>query len=183
MAAKGYWDAFQLVEQSIRQVLIGENSGRILANEHGDWFRALFGPSVISGLLKPSDLSGYRNDQVYISNSMHVPLNKEAVRDAMPALMELIEQETEASVRAVLGHFMFVFIHPYMDGNGRMARFLLNLMLTSGGYPWTVIPVQERDRYMNSLEEASVHLNIKPFVELISYLVSKTMKGEPVATI
>jgi hypothetical protein len=64
-----------------------------------------------------------------------------------------------------------------------MARFLLNLMLTSGGYPWTVIPVQERDRYMNSLEEASVHLNIKPFVELISYLVSKTMKGEPVATI
>jgi hypothetical protein len=183
MAAKGYWDAFQLVEQSIRQVLIGENSGRILANEHGDWFRALFGPSVISGLLKPSDLSGYRNDQVYISNSMHVPLNKEAVRDAMPALMELIEQETEASVRAVLGHFMFVFIHPYMDGNGRMARFLLNLMLTSGGYPWTVIPVQERDRYMNSLEEASVHLNIKPFVELICYLVSKTMKGEPVATI
>lgn len=183
MAAKGYWDAFQLVEQSIRKVLNEENAGEVLNNDHGDWFRALFGPSIISGILKPSDLAGYRNNQVYITNSMHVPLNKDAVRDAMPELMDLLAQESEASVRAVLGHFIFVFIHPYMDGNGRMARFIMNLMLASGGYPWTVIPVQERSNYMNSLEEASVNLNIKPFVELISHLVNETMKGTPVATI
>jgi hypothetical protein len=50
----------------------------------------------------------------------------------------LLHQEDEASVRGVLGHFMFVYIHPYMDGNGRMGRFLMNLMLASGGYPWTI---------------------------------------------
>ena len=183
MAAKGYWDTFQMVEQSIRKVLTGENAGEVLDNDHGDWYRALFGPSVVSGLLKPADLAGYRNHQVYITNSMHVPLNSEAVRDAMPVLMELLSQESEASVKAVLGHFIFVFIHPYMDGNGRMGRFIMNLMLASGGYPWTVIPVQQRSKYMKSLEEASVNLNILPFVEFLSHLVNESMKGKPVANI
>ena len=183
MAAKGYWDAFQMVEKSIRKVLIGDNAGEVLDNDHGDWYRALFGPSVVSGLLKPADLAGYRNHQVYITNSMHVPLNSEAVRDAMPVLMELLAEESEASVRAVLGHFIFVFIHPYMDGNGRMGRFIMNLMLASGGYPWTVIPVQQRSKYMKSLEEASVNLNILPFVEFLSHLVNESMQGKPVASI
>ena len=183
MAAKGYWDAFQMVEKSIRKVLTGDNAGEVLDNDHGDWYRALFGPSVVSGLLKPADLAGYRNHQVYITNSMHVPLNSEAVRDAMPVLMELLAEESEASVRAVLGHFIFVFIHPYMDGNGRMGRFIMNLMLASGGYPWTVIPVQQRSKYMKSLEEASVNLNILPFVEFLSHLVNESIQGKPVASI
>ena len=183
MAAKGYWDAFQMVEKSIRKVLTGDNAGEVLDNDHGDWYRALFGPSVVSGLLKPADLAGYRSHQVYITNSMHVPLNSEAVRDAMPVLMELLAEESEASVRAVLGHFIFVFIHPYMDGNGRMGRFIMNLMLASGGYPWTVIPVQQRSKYMKSLEEASVHLNILPFVEFLGHLVNESMQGKPVANI
>ena len=183
MAAKGYWDAFQMVEKSIRKVLTGENVGEVLDNDLGDWYRALFGPSVVSGLLKPADLAGYRNHQVYITNSMHVPLNSEAVRDAMPVLMELLAEESEASVKAVLGHFIFVFIHPYMDGNGRMGRFIMNLMLASGGYPWTVIPVQQRSKYMKSLEEASVNLNILPFVEFLSHLVNESMQGKPVASI
>ena len=51
---------------------------------------------------------------------------------------------------------IFVFVHPYMDGNARMGRFLMNTMLASGGYPWTVIPVESRDEYMQSLEKASI---------------------------
>lgn len=46
----------------------------------------------------------------------------------MPVLMELLESEDNVIVRAVLGHFFFVYIHPYMDGNGRTARFLMNVM-------------------------------------------------------
>ncbi len=50
-----------------------------------------------------------------------------------------------------------MYIHPYMDGNGRMAKFLMNnVMLAIGGFPWTVIPVQERDPYMVALKSASV---------------------------
>lgn len=183
MAARGYWQAFQQVEQSVRKILDGANAGKVADHDHGDWFRELFAPSVIAGLLKASDLAGYRNHQVYIGNSKHTPLNKEAVREAMPTLFELLQNEKEASVRAVLGHFVFVFIHPYMDGNGRMGRFLMNAMLASGGYPWTVIPVENRDEYMNALESASVGQDIKPFASFLAYLVHKGMTGQPVANL
>jgi hypothetical protein len=183
MAARGYWMAFNAVKVSLNRILRGENPG-IVANEgHGDWYRELFAPSVAVGLLKPSDLAGYRNNQVYIGQSKHTPINKEGVRDVMPLLFELLEQEEEACVRAVMGHFVFVFTHPYMDGNGRIGRFLMNAMLVSGGYPWTVIPVELRANYMNALEEASVNKNIRPFAEFISYLVTAGLKGEPIAKV
>jgi Fic family protein len=57
----------------------------------------------------------------------------------MPMLFDLLEHEPEPGVRAVLGHWVFGFIHLYPDGNGRIARFLMNALLASGGYPWTVI--------------------------------------------
>jgi Fic family protein len=69
---------------------------------------------------------------------MHAPASYAAIRDAMPELFSLLREEPEASVRVVLGHFIFVYIHPYIDGNGRTGRFLMNTMLASGGYPWTV---------------------------------------------
>ncbi|MEP7255933.1 MAG: Fic family protein [Ferruginibacter sp.] len=177
MAARGYWQATQKVRESILKILNGKNAGIVTDADHGDWYRELFAPSVTAGILKASDLAGYRSHLVYISNSMHVPLNKDAVRDAMPALMELLENEPEASVRAVLGHFIFVYIHPYMDGNGRIGRFLMNVMLASGGYPWTVIPVTERKTYMEALEKASVEKDIEAFAKFLSYLVAEAMEG------
>jgi len=182
MAARGYWQAFNAVKSSILRIFSGENAGLVAEQDHGEWYRELFSPSVTIGLLKPSDLAGYRNNQVYIAQSKHTPINKEAVRDVMPCLFDLLAHEPEASVRAVLGHFMFVYTHPYMDGNGRVGRFLMNAMLVSGGYPWTVIPVEERDNYMSALEKASVDQDIKPFAEFLAYLVAASLKGEPIAT-
>lgn len=183
MAAKGYYEAFKAVERSVERILKGANAGETVDQDHGEWYRELFSPSVAVGLLKASDLAGYRNHHVYIGGSMHTPLNKEAIRDAMPTLFDLLRDEPEASVRATLGHFIFVFIHPYMDGNGRMGRFLMNAMLASGGYPWTVIPVERRDEYMAALEQASVGQNIGPFASLLAFLVNRSLQGTPVATI
>ncbi|MDR3243736.1 MAG: Fic family protein, partial [Elusimicrobiota bacterium] len=171
-----YWQTFVAVKKSITKILSGQNAGKIVESDHRIWYQELFAPNAASGLLKPSDLIGYRTHQVYIRASRHTPLNPQAIRDAMPVLFDLLKNETNPAVRAVLGHFFFVYIHPYMDGNGRLARFLMNVMLISGGYKWTVIPVGKRDEYMDALEKASQEENIKDFVKFIARLVKKASK-------
>ena len=171
LAARGYWLAFQAVEKSIEEVLGGKNPGDVCDEQHRTWYRELFSPSVVAGIIDASDLAGYRRDQVYIRRSKHVPLNYSAVRDCMPTFFDLLRHEMDPAVRVVLGHFIFVYIHPYMDGNGRIGRFLMNVMLAAGGYRWTVIPVTRRNEYMSALERASVDQDIEPFTVFLADLV------------
>lgn len=101
----------------------------------------------------------------------------------MPAFFYLLREEAHPAVRVVLGHFFFVYIHPYMDGNGRIGRLLMNVMLASGGYPWTVVPVGDRNAYMNALELASGGEDIFPFANFIAGLVRKCLAGEPLPAV
>jgi fido (protein-threonine AMPylation protein) len=167
LAARGYWQAFQAVKSNIAEIIAGGNPGTLVRTTHRDWYRELFQPCVAAGLISASALAGYRNDAVYLRTSRYVPPRWEAVRDAMPALFDLIEAEPEPAVRAVLGHWLFGYIHPYPDGNGRMARFVMNAMLASGGYPWTVIRVDDRNAYLAALDDASINLDIVPFARFI----------------
>jgi hypothetical protein len=168
LAARGYYLAFQAVRQSIGKVLATSNAGLVVKRDHHDWYAELFGPSVTAGIVEASQLTGYRRGPVFIRNSMHTPLPSQALLDSLETLWDLIEAEPEASVRAVLGHHLFVFIHPYYDGNGRIGRFLMNTLLASGGYPWTVIRMSRRDVYMKALEAASVQGQITPLAEFIA---------------
>lgn len=171
-AARGYARAFSLVQQGIGQVLDRESPGLVVAEHLHAWFRALFSPNVEAGALEEHDLIGYRRQPVYIKGSMHVPPPGNAVPDCMAGFLDLLHKEEDPAARSVLGHFMFVYIHPYMDGNGRLARFLMNTMLASGGYPWTVIPLTQRTEYMASLEAASVRADIVPFARFLGALVT-----------
>jgi fido (protein-threonine AMPylation protein) len=167
LAARGYWQAFQLVKKEVERVITGENPATLARTVHNDWYRELFQPSVTAGLIEAGTLAGYRNIPVYLRGSRYVPPRWEAVRDAIPALFDLLEKEPEPSVRAVLGHWLFGYIHPYPDGNGRMARFLMNVMLASGGYPWTVIRIRDRRSYLSALDRASIEMDIHPFTTFI----------------
>jgi hypothetical protein len=167
-AALGYYRAFQAVTTALGRILGGEPAATVVAEDHGRWYRQLFSASVDANLLAASDLAGYRNGPVYIKNATHVPPPAEAVCDMMPAFFELLAAEPTAGVRAVLGHFFFVFIHPYMDGNGRMARFIMNAMLASGGFPWTVISHEQRAAYFTALDAASARSDIGPFARFIA---------------
>ncbi len=183
LAARGYWQAFQVVKGDVAAIIAGANAGSIVRDQHRVWYRELFQPCVAAGLITPGALAGYRNDAVYLRTSRYVPPRWEAVRDAMPALFNLLENEPNAGVRAVLGHWMFGYIHPYPDGNGRMARFLMNAMLASGGYPWTVIRKEDRTPYLAALDSASIDLDIAPFAGFVAERVRWSLEpgaaGQP----
>lgn len=174
MAAKGYFETYKQVTSLIKRGLHEQSSpGVLLRKALAHWHLALFSSSVTAGIVTAADLAGYRNRPVFIRNAEHVPPPAEALIDAMDVMFELLCNEDSAAVRAVLGHFVFVFIHPYIDGNGRLGRFILNFMLATGGYMWTVVPASQRAEYMDALAQASSRRNIVPFAQMMSRLASE----------
>lgn len=171
LAARGYYQAYELLKQGVAECFAGRDPAQLCVKQQQDWHFQLFEPCIRAGIVKASDLLGYRRHQVYIRNSMHTPLNPDAVLDAMGALSELMKNEENALVRAVLGHFFFVYIHPYMDGNGRTARFVMNSQLVTAGYSWVVVPVERRQEYVSALEQASVGEDIEAFARFIGSLM------------
>lgn len=176
LAAFGYWHAFQRVRNIVAEIIRGAKPADAVRSTHQDWFREMFMPFVAAGMFEDSLLAGYRNHAVFLRGSRHVPPRWEAVVDAMPAMFDLLEREPEPSVRAVLGHWLFGYVHPYMDGNGRLARFLMNTMLASGGYPWTIIRVEDRNAYLAALEDASIRQDIEPFAKFVAEQVLRSME-------
>lgn len=81
------------------------------------------------------------------------------------------QHPVEVAARA---HKEFVFIHPFVDGNGRVARLLMNLILLQSGYTIAIIPPVLRHEYIELLEEA--HRDEKPFLEFIARAVKETMR-------
>jgi len=182
LAARGYWEAFQLVKASVAEILEGGDAAAIVERDRNAWYRALFAPSVAAGILRARDLAGYRNHPVFILTSHYVPPRAEAVMDGMIALFEQIRNEPEPAVRAVLGHWLFGYIHPYPDGNGRTGRFLLNALFASGGYPWTIVRKDDRTEYLAALNAASISANIAPFADLMARRMAAALQERPVAS-
>lgn len=170
LAARGYYQAFMRLQKSVSACMSGEKMD--IESEINDWHYELFDPCVQAGIISPADLVGYRTSQVYIRGSKHTPLPVNAVNASIRALCELIESEEDSFVKGVLGHFFFVYIHPYMDGNGRTARFLMNMLLCSSGYSWVVVPVERRSEYMQSLEKASIEEDIRDFAKFVVSLLN-----------
>ncbi|MEI7610010.1 MAG: Fic family protein [Rhodospirillaceae bacterium] len=176
LAARGYWQAFQRVKAAVADILRGAPAAEVVRSSYRDWYREMFAPAVAAGTLRADALAGYRNMPVYLRGSRHVPPRWETLPDAMMALLDCLGNEPSPTVRAVLGHWLFGYVHPYPDGNGRMARFLMNAMLASGGYPWTVIRQENRSEYMAALEAASVGDDLEPFARFIATAVNTGQK-------
>lgn len=178
MAAKGYLDAFEMVKDAAVQAyeFREHDSGiaaRLFGEHHQSWYQKLFGPSVAFGILERADLVGYRRQMVFLRGSLHSPPHYDYVRDGMEALCECVTQEQDAFVRAVLGHWLFGFIHPYMDGNGRIARFIMNVFLASGGYPWAIVRVDDREEYMRAQEAASVNDQLESLARFLRTCIER----------
>ncbi|WP_210499191.1 Fic family protein [Vibrio crassostreae] len=185
LAAKGYHDAFQevknLLSDAHREGLDGLELDYLIDVAFTVIYTALFKPCVNAGIVDATDLAGYRKGAIMIRHSMHVPPRSESLMDCMQALKDLIVAEESFAVKAVLGHWLLGFIHPFPDGNGRTSRFIMNLLLMLGGYNWTVVLVERRDEYLAALEKASVGGDVTQFACFIQELMIEQAATPPQA--
>lgn len=101
------------------------------------------------------DFAGsYRTGAVRIAGSNHVPPNPIKVPDLMETLFAEIQTTTDSVERAAKLHYGIARIHPFTDGNGRVARLAMNFVLLSAGYPPVSISTDLRQDYYNALEAA-----------------------------
>lgn len=176
LAARGYYDAFNDVLKSITEAYNNEDLNFLIDVGITQWYTSLFSSCVKAGMINEIDLAGFRKGPIYIRASRHVPPASEQLMDNMTALKECISEENSFLVKAILGHFFIGYIHPFIDGNGRTARFLMNFLLIVGGYKWVVIKQETRRKYLDALEAASVDKNMIPFVDFIQATIKNADK-------
>ena len=119
----------------------------------------------------------YRNGQVYLEGSDHMPPPAFEVPQLIQDLLEWLEknpEELRPIESAAVFHHKFVEIHPFDDGNGRVGRLLMNLLLIKNGYPLTVIKTMDRRRYYESLIKAD-NGNYKPIVNFVARCVEQSL--------
>lgn len=121
----------------------------------------------------------YRTENVVISGAKHIPPKHYEIGDMMQKLVAEYQNEWSKFhpvVRATLLHGEFVKIHPFIDGNGRTSRLLLNFELMKYGYTPIIIKNEERSKYYDALDHAHTTMNYAPFLMLVSKLVIESEK-------
>jgi len=121
----------------------------------------------------------YRKVQVFISGTQFVPPSPDKVPILMKefsANISELEKDCHPVEYAALLHKEFVEIHPFVDGNGRTARLLMNLALLQHGYCVTIIPPILRSDYIGAIKKSQEIKDDKPFVNFISNMVYESCK-------
>lgn len=124
---------------------------------------------IILSKIDDSNAGRYRNVPVRIAGSTVVMPNPLKVPDLMSQFMtwlHLNNSEHPVTIAAD-AHFKFVSIHPFIDGNGRTARLLMNLLLMQEGYPPALIRKEDRLQYINAIEKGQLHGKMDDYYHII----------------
>jgi len=120
----------------------------------------------------------YRDQQVFISGAKHTPPAPLLIFEKMKQLMDWYNTEgikLHPVVRGAMLHAIFVGIHPFIDGNGRTSRLLLNLELMKDGYPPVVIKVENRLFNYEALDKAHTTQDYDDFIQLVAAEVNDSL--------
>jgi len=110
----------------------------------------------------------YRHQPVFIRGSSFVPPNYLKVPELMEFLIGFLNSIKKDDLRkAILAHLGLAAIHPFIDGNGRVARLLMNLILFRAGWPIIIVKKERRGDYLNSLEAIQKDSKDKQFLNLM----------------
>ncbi|KAH7684657.1 fic protein family protein [Aphelenchoides avenae] len=132
----------------------------------------------VLGFVDPIAAGVLRSTQVYVGS--FTPTSPEYVLEEMAEMIDWLNDEETLRIDpvelAALAHYKLVYIHPFIDGNGRTARLLMNFILMQSGFPPVIIPVEERGRYYASLRAANEG-DLRPFIRFIAELTDKTLES------
>lgn len=138
---------------------------------------------VLKGI-NDNDAGRYRSTNVEIGGSQFKPPPPESVAVEMKQFGQWLQKasvpnvlfvQREAIFAASAAHTWFVTIHPFIDGNGRVARLLMNLILMRFGFPIAVVTREDRLRYYDALE-SSQGSDLTPFVALIAECIAESLE-------
>ncbi len=121
----------------------------------------------------------YRDTNVIISGARHSPPHSYDIATKMDEFIKKYKKKRETAhpiELAVFVHVEFVGIHPFIDGNGRTARLLMNLELIKAGYPPVVIEVEDRLEYYIALDTAHTTSDDSLFLTLMQKVVEKSFE-------
>jgi Fic family protein len=119
----------------------------------------------------------YRTGQVRVAGATFMPPPAEKIQKMINELLQTLSQnpdELRPIELAAFFHHKFVYIHPFLDGNGRTARLLTNAILMKNGYPFTVLLKVDRPKYLRALSEAD-NRNLIPFANFIANCVERSL--------
>lgn len=118
----------------------------------------------------------YRDVNVRITGASHIPPNPLQLKDLINDILDYhLKSNIHPVEKAAIFHADFVGIHPFIDGNGRTGRLLLNLMLMIEGYQPIIIDVKDRARYYDALDKACSIEDYSDIIKLVSECQIKTL--------
>jgi len=119
----------------------------------------------------------YRTGQVRVAGATFMPTPAEKIQMMISELLQTLSQnpdELRPIELAAFFHHKFAYIHPFLDGNGRTARLLMNVILMRSGYPFTVLLRVDRPKYLRALSEAD-NGNLIPLANFIANCVERSI--------
>jgi len=130
----------------------------------------------VIGNVDPVEAGLFRRTQVFVSN--HQPPPPSLLSTLMGKFVQWLNtaHNLHPVRHAALAHYKLVFIHPFMDGNGRTSRLLMNLILMRAGFPPVIIRRADREVYYRHLQTANEG-DVRPFIRFIALCTEKTLEA------
>lgn len=152
--------AFEMINKHL------ENNGELTEEFLKDVHERLLNGIINGGL--------YRNVDIKIKGSSHTPCSYLKVYDRMAKFFyDIAHFEGTDLELAAYTHLQIAKVHPFLDGNGRLARLMLNFQLMKAGYLPISLPSKYREQYFNCLEEFKVNKTSQPFMELLEHRLNR----------
>lgn len=163
LEATNHSKAIDFVESLVNKKEIAEND---VLNIH----------AIILDRINSQNAGFYRIAGVRISGTDYVPPKATKVPELMKEIYRLLNSKSGVPVEtAALIHQKFVDTHPFIDGNGRTARLLINLYLMRNSYPPVILLRAERKKYIRTVMEGQLGNNYVPFANFVAKAVERSL--------